>query len=53
MTAVIDRKRLTTLLKSEQEKFTKEHPKSKGLFERAKGSMLGGVPMVKKQCVKF
>ena len=30
---------------AEQEKFNREHPKSKALFERARGSLLGGVPM--------
>jgi len=29
----------------EQEKFIDEHPKSKALFERARKSLLGGVPM--------
>jgi glutamate-1-semialdehyde 2,1-aminomutase len=41
----IDRARLTTLLAAEQERFETTHPRSRALFERAKKSLLGGVPM--------
>ncbi|MDH4123944.1 MAG: transaminase, partial [Thermoplasmata archaeon] len=42
---VIDRDRITELMKKENSAFIKEHPKSKALFKRAKRSMLAGVPM--------
>lgn len=41
----IDRDHLQSLMLSEQEKFVHERPKSKALFERARKSLLGGVPM--------
>jgi glutamate-1-semialdehyde 2,1-aminomutase len=41
----IDRDRLQFLMLSEQKKFIDERPKSKALFERARKSLLGGVPM--------
>lgn len=41
----INRARLTTLLAAEQERFETTHPRSRALFERAKKSLLGGVPM--------
>src|SRR5260370_32359892 len=41
----IDRDRLQFLMQSEQKKFIDERPKSKALFERARKSLLGGVPM--------
>jgi glutamate-1-semialdehyde 2,1-aminomutase len=41
----IDRDRLHSLMQSEQQKFITERPKSKTLFERARKSLLGGVPM--------
>src|SRR6266849_5997558 len=41
----IDRDRLQSLMESEQKKFIDERPKSKALFERARKSLLGGVPM--------
>src|SRR5579864_8596521 len=41
----IDRDRLRLLMQSEQQKFIAERPKSKALFERARKSLLGGVPM--------
>ena len=41
----IDRERLQSLMQSEQKKFIDERPKSKALFERARKSLLGGVPM--------
>src|SRR5574337_1198219 len=43
--AFIDRRRLTQLLAREQGRFMQEHPRSKALFEQAKGHLLGGVPM--------
>ena len=42
---VIDRTRLKSLMDREQKRFTDERPKSKALFERARKSLLGGVPM--------
>ena len=41
----IDRSRLTSLMQREQKKFADERPKSKTLFERARKSLLAGVPM--------
>jgi glutamate-1-semialdehyde 2,1-aminomutase len=41
----IDRDRLHSLMQSEQQKFVTARPKSKALFERARKSLLGGVPM--------
>ena len=41
----INRDRLQSLMQSEQKKFIDERPKSKALFERARKSLLGGVPM--------
>ena len=41
----INRDRLQSLMQSEQKKFVDERPKSKALFERARKSLLGGVPM--------
>jgi glutamate-1-semialdehyde 2,1-aminomutase len=41
----ISRDRLQSLMQSEQKKFSVEHPKSQALFERARKSLLGGVPM--------
>src|ERR1700687_2671417 len=41
----IDRQRLQSLMQREQQRFVKERPKSKTLFERAGKSLLGGVPM--------
>src|SRR5256884_9014330 len=42
---LIDRDRLHSLMQSEQQKFVTARPKSKALFERARKSLLGGVPM--------
>jgi glutamate-1-semialdehyde 2,1-aminomutase len=42
---MVDRSRLHALMKREEGRFIDEHPKSAALFERAKHSMLGGVPM--------
>lgn len=44
--ASLDRSRLENLLQSEEKKFHAEHPKSYGLFKRARLSMQGGVPML-------
>ena len=41
----IDRSRLQSLMVREQKKFVDERPKSKALFERARKSLLAGVPM--------
>ena len=43
--AAIDRARLAALIAEEKERFADEHPRSKAAFQRAGGSMLGGVPM--------
>jgi glutamate-1-semialdehyde 2,1-aminomutase len=41
----INRDRLRSLMRCEQKKFIDDRPKSKALFERARHSLLGGVPM--------
>src|SRR5262250_1732546 len=41
----LDRTRLQSLMDREQKKFVAERPKSAALFERARKSLLGGVPM--------
>lgn len=41
----ITRSRIATLLERETDRFVEEHPKSRALFERARRSLLGGVPM--------
>ncbi|MGC2822608.1 MAG: aspartate aminotransferase family protein [Candidatus Sulfotelmatobacter sp.] len=41
----VDRSRLAFLMAREQKKFADERPKSKSLFERARKSLLAGVPM--------
>src|SRR5262245_45788034 len=41
----VDRQRLQSLLGQERERFDKEHPRSRALFERARASLVGGVPM--------
>jgi glutamate-1-semialdehyde 2,1-aminomutase len=41
----LDRSRLASLMQREQKKFVDERPKSKALFERARKSLLAGVPM--------
>src|ERR1017187_5721142 len=41
----IDRSRLSSLMLREQKKFVDERPKSKALFDRARKSLLAGVPM--------
>ncbi|MEM2891424.1 MAG: aspartate aminotransferase family protein [Thermoplasmata archaeon] len=41
----VDRRRIRQLMKSETREFVRRHPKSRKLFERAKKSLLAGVPM--------
>ncbi len=41
----IDRTRLKERLAQEEKLFVEKHPRSRELFERAKSSLLGGVPM--------
>jgi glutamate-1-semialdehyde 2,1-aminomutase len=41
----ISRERLQSLMEAEQQKFISARPKSKAFFERARKSLLGGVPM--------
>ena len=41
----IDRDRLATAHATEVERFGHEHPRSRALFERARGSLVSGVPM--------
>jgi len=41
----IDRRRLPELFAREEARFAAEHPRSRGLSERARRSLLGGVPM--------
>src|SRR3990172_5678512 len=41
----IDRARLKNALAQEEHRFITEHPRSQELFERAKASLPGGVPM--------
>jgi glutamate-1-semialdehyde 2,1-aminomutase len=41
----IDRARLQSLMQREQKRFVDERPKSQALFERARKSLLAGVPM--------
>jgi len=43
--STVDRARLARLQAREDERFDREHPRSKQLFERAGASMLAGVPM--------
>ena len=41
----IDRSRLQSLMQREQKRFVEERPQSKALFERARKSLVAGVPM--------
>src|SRR5215831_12191460 len=41
----ISRERLHSLMQSEHQRFIAERPKSRALFERARKTLLGGVPM--------
>src|SRR5450432_1668090 len=45
VTLALDRARLEGLLAREVEQFSAEHPRSRALFDRARKSLLGGVPM--------
>jgi glutamate-1-semialdehyde 2,1-aminomutase len=40
-----EHERLGAVLQAERERFARDHPRSRELFERARGSLLGGVPM--------
>jgi glutamate-1-semialdehyde 2,1-aminomutase len=42
----IDRKRLENLLATEEKRFNQDHPKSYELYQRARKSLHGGVPML-------
>ncbi len=42
---IVDRARLQSLMEREQQRFVSDRPKSAALFERARKSLLGGVPM--------
>jgi glutamate-1-semialdehyde 2,1-aminomutase len=42
---MLDRTRLAARLAVEEQRFREEHPRSRALFERARASLLGGVPM--------
>lgn len=44
-TVNLDRSLLKDLLEREEKRFAAEHPRSRELFERARKSLLGGVPM--------
>ena len=41
----VDRDRLAAALDRERERFRSDHPRSLALYERARGSLLDGVPM--------
>jgi len=43
--STVDRARLASALSRERQRFVSGHPRSRELFERAKASLLGGVPM--------
>ena len=43
--AEIDRTRATAIIQREEKRFIITHPKSRRMFERARKSMIGGVPM--------
>jgi len=45
VTAIIDRDRLAGLMAREDELFTRRHPRSRALFEKARAHLLDGVPM--------
>src|ERR1041384_2485830 len=46
MTPVLNRSRLSQLLQQEEQLFHKNHPKSYELYQRARKSLYGGVPML-------
>ena len=41
----IDRDRIAAVHQAESERFAREHPRSRALFERARASLVSGVPM--------
>src|SRR5262245_41538106 len=43
--AVVRRDRLRELRRAEERRFVQTHPRSHALFERARASLVGGVPM--------
>ena len=43
--SILDRDRLKTLMEREEQRFVDDHPRSRELSERAKASLLYGVPM--------
>jgi glutamate-1-semialdehyde 2,1-aminomutase len=43
--ATIDRQRIASIHRSERERFAAEHSRSRALFEQARPSLVGGVPM--------
>jgi len=43
--SIMNREKLHSLMTREQQKFVDGRPKSKALFDRARKSLLGGVPM--------
>ncbi len=43
--STVDRDRVRAVLDGEEKRFVRAHPKSKRMFERARRSMIGGVPM--------
>src|SRR5512143_1650115 len=46
MTQSLDRTKLTQLLQQEEQLFHKNHPRSLELYQRARKSLHGGVPML-------
>src|SRR5262245_29578652 len=42
---MLDQERVRAVLDAERERFAGTHPRSRELFEDARGSLLGGVPM--------
>ena len=44
--STLDRSKLASLLEAEEQLFHKNHPKSYGLYQRARKSLHGGVPML-------
>ncbi len=43
--ADLDRERIAAVNRAERQRFAAAHPRSRELFERARGSLVGGVPM--------
>ena len=46
MTHAIDRNKLKQLLQDEEQLFHKNHPRANELYQRARKSLHGGVPML-------